>query len=302
MRLLLNLYWGNDARFFQNKPGFCSHPCFFYRQWQSRRRKRKLAWAPRHRRKSVRPPCRRAKWRPLPPRAKAFARTTVSQTSCLNSYVCAFVDNTSGNDYFIPQGLSDEFSGFLQNSPSGITLGNCVLPTTYTATSTIPNASFAISAEGGAITPVNATDVAPQPGIAVPTNQAVMSGIMRVPATTMVSEISQANPAPIQFFYTRQDCAIDPYLSTPLCNTWTVKEYKRLFSRPPQPRRSETTAHGPHLSPRPISSVPALSAPELPLPSTAYRVETAGMYNNDYRPPVLQSCTVGGTTYADGQT
>ena len=43
---------------------------------------------------------------------------------------CRYVDNSSGNDYFIPFNSSSEWFSFLDNSPSSITLTHCAKPFT----------------------------------------------------------------------------------------------------------------------------------------------------------------------------
>ena len=224
-----------------------------------------------------------------------------------NYYGCEFVaSNSSSNDYFVPQASQKEFMSFLQNPPVGVTFANCILPISYTASPAVSNASFAIFAEGGAVNPMGAGTNSPITNINVPTNQTVNSGIMEAPATTTVSVINQSTMQPIQFYYTREDCVNDPFLSPPVCNTWIIRETQTItftapataglgvnssWMGPPTPVVNSTYAIG-----------TSLSGPWTPVTVNGVPGGVPGIYNNDYQPPTVSDCTSGGVTYADGQT
>jgi hypothetical protein len=225
-------------------------------------------------------------------------------------YGCLFVaSNSSTYDYFVPQATQSEFLSFLQNPPVGVTFANCILPMNYTAIPTVSDVGYSIYSEGGAIVPSGGGAPASITNISVPTNQTINSGIMMAPATTVVSVVNQAGMAPIQFYYTRQDCANDPFLVPPACNTWIIRETQTItFTAPAtSPLGTNSSWIGPP-APTVSSTYDISTSPMGPwTPVTVNGVPLAsggvpGIYNNDYQPPAINSCTSGGVTYLDGET
>jgi hypothetical protein len=215
------------------------------------------------------------------------------QSAFFDAYpnLCRFVDNNGSNDYFIPQATQSEFSSFLAYHPNDTALAVCsfaVPPATspFVATANFTSASLELDSASGVILPLN-VPITQITKIAVPTDQTLIG---RAGSTIVTVTTVSAGGAPLEFFYTRQDCDIGA--SGKQCNTYSLKEVQTLkFKAIP-------------------SITPGIGTWSLSSTSSLWYLSTDNGVtwtpvpapNSNYNPPALQSCTVGGVTYANGQT